>query len=190
MQDLWNIGKAIGLPGFHDSKDHELDAMNAALARAKRKDRREMRATDEEVLNQRMEAFVAGTGENEGVDTRFRLMTTMWMTRLQKKYEGAVICRNRQYTDYLGESITGVKPFEEHHCLLPLHEHEYKTLERLAEKAMDSETFVRQFASEVSQRIYLCLHCERTDEVMWGSEFFLRYPEDSAAPMVYPTRGF
>jgi hypothetical protein len=88
-------------------------------------------------------------------DSRFQFMTEKWMRRVQKKYEGAVICRNQHSTDNLGESITGLKPFEEHQCSFPLYEHEYEALEMLAEKAMDSETFIRRFASDVSLRICL-----------------------------------
>ena len=155
MQDLWNIGKAIGLPGFRDSKDHELDAMNAALARAKREDRRELRATDEEVLNQRMEAFVAGTGEQEDVDTHYQFAIATWMKKIREKYEGAVIRRTVYSLDYWGNSITGLEPYLEHVCMISLFDHEYEALERLAEKAVDSESFVRRFASEVSLRICL-----------------------------------
>ena len=129
--------------------------MIKALARAKREDKKEMRATDEDVLNQRMEAFVAGTGEQEGVDTHFQFTTAMWMKKIREKYEGAVIRRTVYSQDYWGNSITGLEPYKEHVCMIPLFDHEYEALERLAEKAVDSETFVKRFASEVSRRISL-----------------------------------
>jgi hypothetical protein len=152
-QDLWNIGTAIGLEGFDDSHDHELNTMNAALARAKREDKKSMRSTDNEVLNQQMGAYLEGKVEQEGLETQTQYWSGWWLTKIREKYEGAVIRRTALSTDYEGESINGLEPYDEHLCVLDMYEHEYEALERHAERAVDSESFVRRFASEVSQRI-------------------------------------
>lgn len=158
MQDLWNIGKAIGLLGFDDRYDHELDAMNKALAKAKREDRNQMKAMDEDEFNEKVVAFVAGEGEEEGVHVHTNFVSAQYMRMIREKYEGAVIRRTAYSVDYRGYSITGLEPYDEHKILVQLNEHEYEALERLVETAVDSETFVRRFASEVSQRIFrFCL---------------------------------
>jgi hypothetical protein len=150
MQDLWNIGKAIGLPGFDDIFDHELDAMNKALAKAKREDRNQMKEMGEDEFNEKVTAFVAGEGGEEGVNAHTDFVNAKYMEIIRRKYEGAVIRRTAYSTDYRGYSITGLEPYAEHKMLVELNEHEYEALERLAETAVDNETFVRRFASEVS----------------------------------------
>ena len=45
--------------------------------------------------------------------------------------------------------MTGLDAYEEHWCVVEMYQHEYDALEALAETTMDSETFVRRFASEV-----------------------------------------
>jgi hypothetical protein len=46
-----------------------------------------------------------------------------------------------------------LEPYEEHRCVVNMYEHEYAALEVLAERTMDSETFVWRFASEVRRWI-------------------------------------
>ena len=114
--------------------------MNKALACAKRED---------------MEAMVAGVGEQEDVNTHTELESAKWMGIIREKYQGVVIRRTADSLDYQGESITGLLPYKDHLCVLEMHKQEYKALERLVERPMESEMFVRWFASEVSQRISL-----------------------------------
>jgi hypothetical protein len=148
---LWFIGKAIGLPGFQDANDEELDEMNKAIARAKREDRKGLRAMDEVTLNQQMGNYIGGTGDQEGLERGTQYTSAFWMTKIRAKYEGAVIRRTVKSVDNTGQAISGLEPYEEHRCVIELYEHEYAALENLAEEAMDSETFVRRFASEVSR---------------------------------------
>ena len=150
-QDLWFIGKAIGLRGFSDAYDGELDEMNKAIARAKREDKKELRALGEDALNQQMGSFIEGSGNHESLEKGAKYTSAFWMTKIRAKYEGAVIRRTVNSVDNNGQSISGLAPYEEHRCVLEMYEHEYLALDDLAEEAMESETFVRRFASEVSR---------------------------------------
>ena len=51
--------------------------------------------------------------------------------------------------DNEGKSITGLEAYEEHLCVLEMYQHEYDTIEALAKRMTDSETFVQWFANEV-----------------------------------------
>jgi hypothetical protein len=147
-QDLWHIGKAIGLPGFDDSNDHELESMNKDIARSKREDRKEMRSTSEDTLYQELSSFLVGEGQ-QNVEMNTRAVTDAWIKRIRKKYEGSVIRRTVNSKDNEGKSITGLEAYEEHLCVLEMYQHEYDAIEALAKRTTDSETFVRRFASEV-----------------------------------------
>src|SRR6266571_7554101 len=154
-QNLWLIGKVIGLPGFSDANDRELDDMNKALARAKREDRKEMKATSEDDLEIELRGLVVGDADPESIEKRSQSTGAMWMTKIREKYEGAVIRRTVKSKDYIGQGISGLKPYEQHRCVIRLHEHEYEALEGIAEKAMNSEGFALQFASEVRQAFFV-----------------------------------
>ena len=125
--------------------------MTKELACAKREDRNEMKSMDEEELNEKVVALVGGTGGEQGVNERTKYVSAKWMKIIREKYQGAVIRRTAYSLDWRGESITGLEPYEEHVMFVDLHPHEYEAIEKLAEKAVDCETLVRRFASEVSQ---------------------------------------
>lgn len=115
-------------------------------------------------LTERWKAsFLAGTVTAEQ-EAMVRSRANMWLRRVRGKCEDAVIERAGDSMDYLGKPITGLVLFEQHPCVISLYDHEYKALERAAERALDSETFVRWFASEVGQRT--CFFREQADEVM------------------------
>jgi hypothetical protein len=155
-QDLWFIGKALGIPGFEDMMDSELDQMNKALSRAKREDKKEMRSTDGDVLHEQMAGYLTGTGEQEGIEARTQQVSSYWMKKIREKYQGSVIRRTVKSLDYRGEAISGLEPYQEHKCFIQMNDHEYESLEALAANTTDSEAFVRRFASEVSQPVLIC----------------------------------
>ena len=64
-QDLWHIRKAIGLPGFDDSNEYELESMSKDIACSKQEDRKEMRSTSEDTLYQDLSSFLVGDGEQK-----------------------------------------------------------------------------------------------------------------------------
>ena len=82
MQDLWHIRKAIGLPGFDDSNDHELESMNKDIARSKQEDRKEMRSTSE-ALSQDLSSFLVGDGEQK-VKMNTWAITNAWIKRFKR----------------------------------------------------------------------------------------------------------
>lgn len=164
--------------------------MTKALARAKREDRKQMRAMDDDEFKEKVVAFVAGTGGGEGVNVGTNYVSAKWMTTIREKYQGAVIRRTAYSVDYKGESITGLEPYDEHKIMVELHEHEYEALEKLAETAVDSETFVRRFASEVSERRGWSLRARLTRATRRrGTEFLFGHTEDAAAPVVRRDEG-
>jgi hypothetical protein len=157
-QDLWNIGRAIGLNGFRVSAeiDAELHEMTRDLSRARRDDRK-LQAGYEDQTRSALSRMFQGTQEQGGVsaaqqavDQNFRRENALWMTKIRVKYQGAVIRRTVNSRDYANNVISGLEPYEEHICMLKLYSHEYDALETLAEKALDDDSLVRRFSSEVS----------------------------------------
>ena len=158
IQDLWNIGRAIGLHGFREAPETnaELEEMTQDLSRARREDRKIQQGYEDQTRSALSRMF-QGKQEQGGVsaaqqavDQNFRKANAMWMTKIRAKYQGAVIRRTVNSLDYSGNVISGLEPYEEHICMLELHDHEYDALEKLAEKALDSDSLARRFSSEVS----------------------------------------
>src|ERR1700744_2569498 len=162
MQDLWHIGKAIGLPEFDDSKDQELDEMNKSLARAKCEDMKALKGRNEELRGQ-MGSYLGGEREMERIETHSQFASAKWIQKIWDKYQGAVIWRTVNSLDYMHNPISGLEPYEEHQCVITMYNHEYAALEQIAAKASDDESFMKQFASEVKQSISVSLK-EETDE--------------------------
>ena len=71
--------------------------------------------------------------------------------------------------DYSGNPISGLEPYKEHLSIINIYKHEYEALKALAKKAMDSETFVRCFASKVSQTHASVSLYEQTNEALGGT---------------------
>jgi hypothetical protein len=113
-QDLWHIGKAIGLPEFDDTNDWELEEMNKALAHAKREDEKEQKATDEEKLHDQMQPYIEGRRELEQTKARTQFTSALWVRKIWEKYRGAVIRRTVNSLDYTGQAIAGLEPYEQH----------------------------------------------------------------------------
>jgi hypothetical protein len=159
MQDLWHIGKVVGLPGFKDDKntDEEIAEMKRDLARAKRDDKRMLmqHAAESRSALHRMfhgqndEGAVSAVQQN--IDENYHQANAKWMKIVREKFQGAVIRRTGKSLDYQGRSISGLEPYYEHICMLRLYTHEYDALETLAERSLDSETFAQRFSSEVSK---------------------------------------
>jgi hypothetical protein len=158
-QDLWHIGRAIGLPGFREDAETnaELAEMARDVARAKREDRKMLLEREEDTRTALTRVFHGEQGElasvsaaQRAVDQNFRRVNAMWMTRVRAKYQGSVIRRTGDSLDVHGNRISGLEPYIEHICMLELHTHEYDALETLAQKAMDDESLARRFLSEVS----------------------------------------
>jgi hypothetical protein len=181
MQDLWHIGKAIGLPQFDDTNDEELEEMNKELARAKREDRKEIKSTDEAELQDRMGSYMDGTKEYEQPEAHTQFVSASWIEKIREKYKGSVIRRTVNSLDNTGKAISGLDPYREHRCVVQMQDHEYKALEKLAEKSMDSETFAKRFASEVRLRLS---GRERADQVTRDAELLPQHPENAATPVV------
>jgi hypothetical protein len=152
-QDLWHIGKAIGLQGFDDAHDDELEDMNKDLARARREDRKEVKATDEAELLKELDNYMKGDKEIERSEANTQHTSAVWIEKIRMKYQGSVIRRTVNSRDYTDEAISGLDAYQEHRCVVNMNEHEYEMLEGLAEETMESETFTKRFASEV-RRIY------------------------------------
>lgn len=150
MQDLWYIGKAIGLQGFGDEMDSELDRMNSDIARAKREDRKKMKSTDDAEIQKQLGGIMEGTAQTQRPGLQAQNASARWVQNIRDKYRGSVIRRTVNSLGHDGEAISGLDPYEEHMCVVEMYDHEYEALEALAEDSMDSETFVKRVASEVS----------------------------------------
>jgi hypothetical protein len=162
-QDLWYIGKVVGLPGFKDDKliNEELTEMRRDLARAKRDDKRILSNHSAESRSALHRVFHGKNDEgtlsavNKNVDQNYHQANARWMKTVREKYQGAVIRRTGNSLDVDGQAISGLDPYEEHICMLKLFTHEYEALETLAEQALDTETFARRFSSEVSNAYFV-----------------------------------
>lgn len=158
VQDLWNIGKAIGLHGFKDGEetDNELKMMNREIARAKREDKKLLSGVEEESRSALRRVFQGTKDEGavsavqDTVDQTYWRVNAKWMKVIRAKYQGSVIRRTGSSLDINGNPISGLPPYDEHICILKLYRHEYAALDTLAEKALDGESFAKRFSSEVS----------------------------------------
>ena len=147
MQDLWHIGKAIGLIGFGEERDGELERMNSELARAKRQDRKNMKSADDAEMQKQLGGIMEGTAQ---AHVQAQIVSARWVQKIRDKYRGSVIRRTVNSRGPDDKAISGLDPYEEHMCVLEMYDHEYEALEVLAEESMDSESFVKRVASEVS----------------------------------------
>ncbi|KAH9048618.1 P-loop containing nucleoside triphosphate hydrolase protein [Lactarius deliciosus] len=153
LADLWNIGKVIGLPAFDDKNDREFEKMKKMLGRAQRQDKKIVKTEDQGKVIDYVTEYLRGKTDPKQVDTISQYIGAVWVNIIREKYQGSVIRRTVNSKDYTGEPISGLEPYEEHRCVIELHEHEYAALERFAKDAVDNESFVRRFASEVSQTL-------------------------------------
>ncbi|KAH9019253.1 P-loop containing nucleoside triphosphate hydrolase protein [Lactarius pseudohatsudake] len=134
LADLWNIGKVIGLPAFDDKNDRETKKI--------------VKTEDQGKVIDYVTEYLRGKTDPKQVDTISQYIGAVWVNIIREKYQGSVIRRTVNSKDHTGEPISGLEPYEEHRCVIELHEHEYTALERFAKDAVDNESFVRQFASE------------------------------------------
>ena len=152
-QDLWNIGRAVGIHGFREDKeiDAELALMAAEIARAKRDDRRLVPRAEGQVREALQRVIKGEQHEQYEVDVNFRNANARWMEVLRAKFAGAVIRRGPNSKDNNGNLISGLTPYVENVCMLELYRHEYAALDQLAENALSKKSVARRFSSEVSK---------------------------------------
>lgn len=184
MQDLWYIGKAIGLPEFNDLNDRELEEMAKALRRAKREDTKALKGIDEEQQQAQVHRYIEGEVQPERTEVQMQFTAATWMRKIREKYKGSVIRRTVNSLDYTNTPISRLDAYEQHRCVIALYEHEYEALEGLAAEVMDSEVFAKRFASEVRSPMFGELRGKRTNWVRGNVEFLLGHPKNPAAPVV------
>ena len=158
--------------------------MNKELCRAKREDKKDIKDTDQDELHEKMGQYMGGEGENNQSEVHTKAVSALWINKIREKFRGAVIRRTVNSLDYTGKPISGLEPYKEHLSVINMYEHEYEALEALAEKAMDSETFVRRFASEVSKTQSSVSLYEQTNQALGDTEFLFRHSENLAPSVV------
>ncbi|KAH9019722.1 P-loop containing nucleoside triphosphate hydrolase protein [Lactarius pseudohatsudake] len=163
--DLWHIGKVIGLSGFKDDvhTNEELARMQRELAEARQEDKKiqlDHEAESLGVLHRTSHGEIEGTisVSEKAVEQKFQNVKAQWMKVVHERYHGAVIRRTVNSLDYLGNTISGLEPYEEHVCMLELHEHEYKALGDIASQRL-AKTYksLRRLECEVSEGFALPL---------------------------------
>lgn len=136
--------------------------MAKALRRAKREDKKLMKAIDEEQQQAQVHQYFEGENQEQTkMNTQFVAAT--WMRKIRDKYRGSVIRRTVNSLDYTGMPISRLDPYEQHRCVINLHDHEIAALEELATNALDGEAFANTFASEVTCTTLLELGTRLTD---------------------------
>lgn len=181
--------------GFQDDDDtnDQLRKMTRELSRAKREDKSVL-AKNEGEARDALHRMVQGTqdegtlsGAQMAVDQNFKRKTAEWMTIIRAKYQGVVIRRTVKSLDYANRPISGLEPYEEHICMLKLHLHEYDALEKLAQNALDKESFAQRFSSEVSEVIQFYQLITNADSL---SELLFGHKAVPVAPMLREGHGF
>ncbi|KAH9011430.1 P-loop containing nucleoside triphosphate hydrolase protein [Lactarius deliciosus] len=155
--DLWHIGKVIGLSGFKDDvhTNEEFAGMQRELAEARQEDEKIQLEHEAESLGA-LHRTSRGEGEctisvgEKAVEQKFPKVKAQWMKVVHERYHGAVIRRTVNSLDYLGSPIYGLEPYEEHICMLELHEHEYKALGDIASYRKIRKS-LRRLECEVSE---------------------------------------
>ncbi|KAH9019867.1 P-loop containing nucleoside triphosphate hydrolase protein [Lactarius pseudohatsudake] len=175
--DLWHIGKVIGLSGFKDDvhTNEELARMQRELAEARQEDKKiqlDHEAESLGVLHRTSHGEIEGpisVGE-KAVEQKFQNVKAQWMKVVHERYHGAVIRRTVNSLDYLGNTISGLEPYEEHVCMLELHEHEYKALGDMAShRFANIYKYLRRLQREVSEGFALPVRNEKEQYQKLGS---------------------
>jgi hypothetical protein len=123
------------------------------------------------------------------VDHHFRRANATWMKVIRAKYQGAVIRRTGETLDIYGKAISGLEPFEEHICMLQLFDHEYESLQTLAEKSMNDKSIARRFSSEVCHNMAVAVLHSWALTCGLQPEFLFRYTTLPVAPMLRERHG-
>lgn len=133
-QDVWNIGRCLGLELFGSSYDDEALKMVRQLRAAAAKDRKRLKQGD------RIAKIIMGTVKGDAdaeVPSLYRSQMLIWIIVIRERFSGIVIRRTIWSVDYRGARISGLAPFQEHNLLVKLYSHEVDNLECIAKDLVE-----------------------------------------------------
>lgn len=160
-QDLWNIGRFLGLVGFDGTTtrpkgdadwvnpDEDFKEMVRELRSTLRKDRKE-RA--EGAAEEHVRRVAGGLDAGRTVYGAHAECVSKWIAVIRNKFRGSVLRRTATSTTYNGERISGLAPATEHNIMGKLYENEAGWMETIAGQlaSQDAEAGMTQTASKVS----------------------------------------
>jgi hypothetical protein len=141
-QDLWNIGRFLGLEAFGPSADDDAANMTRELRAAQRRDRATRQGSDVD------QDIVRGItkGAVPQLDSEFEDVMLKWINAIRENFAGAVVRRTIYSVDHNGDRISGLQPFQEHLLVLNLYPLEMQNLDSIAQEMMsDASQSVTKF---------------------------------------------
>lgn len=133
-QDVWNIGRYLGLEPFGSAYDDEALKMVRQLRAAAAKDRKRFQQGN------RIATIIMGTVKGDAdadIPSLYRSQMLMWIGIIRERFSGVVIRRTIWSVDNCGTRISGLAPFQEHNLLVKLYSHEVDNLERIAKDLVE-----------------------------------------------------
>jgi hypothetical protein len=156
FQDLWNLGRCMGLQGFGSDYDDEARQMITGLRAAQSKDRKRLK--NHERKKRIIQAAVSGDSTLQ-VHSHYHEEMTKWAKVIRQRFAGLTIRRSLQSVDNAGERISGLGPIYEHPLLINLYAQEMENLEALAnELVADGTHRSAKAAGSVSIFFFLLQH--------------------------------
>jgi hypothetical protein len=137
VQDLWNLGRCMGIEAFDSSHDKEANKMASQLRAAATKDRKRLSQG-----NRAKTVLMATVKGDAGVkfESAYRDKMVWWVEIIRKRYAGFVVRRTILSVDNKGSRISGLEPFQEHYLQVELYQHEIQNLETLAQGLLKDGT--------------------------------------------------
>jgi len=136
-QDLWNLGRYLGMPEFGSGKDKEAQKMERRLRSAQTQDRQRLKKGDRAIRI--VQAAVKGSSGPQ-MQSLYNKEMMKWIGLIRKHFTGVVIRRTLSSVDNNGNRISGLGPLQEHHLIVTLYAHEIKNLEELAQDLVKDGT--------------------------------------------------
>lgn len=134
----------MGVDGFGGDDGDEAGKMQKELLSALRMDRKHR------MNSNRGEEIIMATirGDNTVQDTgHYRKVMLRWISLIRNRFTGIVIRRTISSVDNKGSRISGLAPYNEHHLVVKLYDHELKNLELLANELLkENPSKATQFA--------------------------------------------
>lgn len=177
LQDLWNLGRLIGLEEFGSDHNDYWAATERRLRLASASDRRGQTKDSKNVV---LSTLKGKSGPGTTARSAYEKEMVITIKDIRERFSGAVIRRTVRSVDNTGNTISGLEPFHEHVLILKLYQHEMENLELLAKDLVDGDAHkVAKFAAghvrTVRNKLLIMTNLQhRTSILPLEGRFFIR----------------
>lgn len=134
MQDLWNLGRVLGLENFSGDHDELAKQMDRELNAANRKERNARKKANSDQAETVVRGVLKGDDTRVDVKSDYKDTLLKWIRKLREWYAGCVIRRTVKSIDNEGKRISGLDPYSEHPLVVDLYDWEMDNLDELGEE--------------------------------------------------------